>query len=155
MSNSHQVKKALCMLFILALAASGCGRQTVAFEVRKTSINPESARKLMRQAKTEPPEAMTPEEYASARTDAIDSFVEAAEEAGADSSSLRKALVLVMPAKPQSQTLPRRVIQAPFGKKQAWIIIQNWGRPGQALSSVKVWAIDVDDQSLLYAVSER
>lgn len=149
------MKKVLCALLLSVLLTSACGAHPVAFEMRKTPVTAKTATELMRQAKKNPPEAMTAEQYALARTETIDSFVRAAEEAGAEAPSLRAALAAVSPTTSTNHAIPRTVIKAPFGKNEAWIIVQNWGKPGTQLTFVKVWAIGVKDQSLLYAASER
>lgn len=147
------MRRTFCALLVLALLSAGCGRPPPAFEVRKKAVTVAAAMQLMRDAKKKPAAALAAQEYASARAEAIQSFVDTAEEAGADSRSLRRALETVTPAKSRNEVLPTRVIEAPFDGRRAWIIVQNWNKPGRDLIHAKVWAIGVRDQSFLYSAS--
>ena len=112
------------------------------------------ATSLMRQAKKNPPAAIPAQSYRANLSDAIESFVETAKDAGTDSASLKRALETVTPANSENQAVPTRVVQTTFGERKAWTIVQNWNRPGQPLTHVKVWVLAVEDQTLLYAASE-
>lgn len=139
-------------LFVLM---SGCARGGPTIEIRAKPLTPEGVKRLMRQAKKDPPRAIAPKDYAAARDDAIAAHVAAANEAGLDQRSLKKALDLVTPRTSKTQVLPTRVVKAAFEGREAWIIVQNWNKPGDDLTHVKVWAIAVKNQSMLYAASER
>ncbi len=137
---------------VLLLMVS-CRSKPATIEVRESPVTVKAAMGLMKQAKSGPLQPMTVEEYRSQRRDAINGFVRAAEDQRVDPLSLKRALEEVTPEDAANQIVPVRVIQAPFEGKKAWIIVQNWNRPGRELSYAKVWAVGLEDGSVLYAAS--
>lgn len=148
------MKKTLFALLLL-VAIIGCGRSGPSIQVRRKAVSQSQVRTLMRQAKSKPPASMTAEDYQRARADATESFIRSAVDANTHPASLKRALALITSPTGKNHVLTTRVIQAPFGNRKAWIIVQNWNKPGADLAHVKVWILAVRDQSLLYAASER
>lgn len=85
----------------------------------------------------------------------VDYLIGLAQSKKSDFKELRQCLKVVMPEKTRSVAIPCYVEKAKFDGTDAWIIVQNWGMPGEKMSHIRVWVIDPEQWQILYASSNK
>lgn len=72
-----------------------------------------------------------------------------------DPEELKKCLKIVMPEGTKSVAIPCYVEKAKFEDKDVWIVIQNWGMPGEKLAHTRTWVVAPKNLQILYASSSK